>query len=139
MPVVSFHAGEEGGSLDSRIQVFGAPFNVHSSILKKLPYFSKTFIEKEGERSQEAAGGKSATGIKYFWHSEIEDGEIEAREGKWASPRKWKLVEKEATVICHKAAVLGLPWSNKVEADELTNSRRATSIDFQQIARIFQL
>jgi hypothetical protein len=27
------------------------------------------------------------------------------------------LVEEEATVSCHKVAVIELPWSNKVEAD----------------------
>jgi hypothetical protein len=56
--------------------------------------------------------------LKYFWHSEIADEEILAREGKWAPPpKKWLLVEKGATVSCHKVAVFELPWSNKIEAD----------------------
>ena len=118
MPVVALPPGPEGASSDVRIQVFDTSFNVHSSILKNLHFFSKSFKEKEGEGSQGAAGGHSATGLKYFWHSEIADEEILVREGKWAPPpKKWLLVEKEATVSCHKVAVFELPWSNKIEAD----------------------
>jgi hypothetical protein len=116
-PVVALPPAPEGGPLDFRIQVFDTSFNVRSSILKNFPYFSKSFKEKEGKANQGAVGGQSVTGIMYFWHSEIMGREIEAREGKWASPRKWKLVEKEATVSFHKVSVLELPWSNKVEAD----------------------